>query len=596
LISFSVKHVLWLTLAAGIFNGLIFLCYLGFQAQGIEQLQRHSGNQLNLFVSHINGYLARYEYLPELVALHPQTVTLLSDRNAGNITASNALLETMADVSGVLDVYVMDNSGTTLAASNWNLPRSFVGQNFSFRPYFQQALAGETGRYYALGTTSGQRGYYFSYPVMQAGVAVGVVAVKLDVAGIELAWSELKDRFIVTDDNGIVFLSTYPEWRYRSLQPISAAARATIERDRRYVDRDIGPLPVSLDYRLNAHTQLVRFANIEQAAMTTYLLSSQSMDEAGWTVHILSDTQSLDQQIALQTALTTAALLAGILLLIVYWVNHKRRQALQFARDEMESRVTQRTEALSREIDERRKAERELRQTQAELIHAAKMAGLGQLSAGISHELNQPLTAIRAYADNAQRLLQRGQYEALADNLVQITELTEKMAAIIALLRGFSRKSRSELREIALEQVVQDALNLFKPEIQRENIAIAVTVEPMLTLNTDPLLLNQVLVNLISNAVHAVANHHGKHIQVSAFTQDNICQIRVRDNGDGIAEELMDQLFDPFFTTKEVGLGLGLGLSICYRIMQTLGGGIKASNHPQGGAEFYLTLPHAATN
>ena len=405
MISFSVKHVLWLTLAAGIFNGLIFLCYLGFQAQGIEQLQRHSANQINLFVSHINGYLARYEYLPELVALHSQTATLLNDRNAENITASNTLLETVADVSGVLDVYVMDNNGTTLAASNWNLPRSFVGQNFSFRPYFQQALAGKTGRYYALGTTSRQRGYYFSYPVMQAGVAVGVVAVKLDVAGIELAWSELKDRFIVTDDNGIVFLSTYPEWRYRALQPLSTAARATIERDRRYAGRTIDPLPISLDYRLNARTQLVRFANVAQTAMTTYLLSSQAMDEAGWTVHILSDTQSLDKQIALQTALTIVALLAGILLLIVYWVNHKRRQALQFARDELESRVTQRTEALSREIDERRKAERELRQTQAELIHAAKMAGLGQLSAGISHELNQPLTAIRAYSDNAQKIL-----------------------------------------------------------------------------------------------------------------------------------------------------------------------------------------------
>lgn len=600
MINFSVKHALWLTLAAGVFISFIFLSYLGFQTQELDQLQRRSSNQLNLFISHVEGYLARYEYLPELVASHPQILALLNTPRVDHQTAGNSLLETIAEVSGALDIYVMDQKGNTLAASNWKLPRSFAGQNFSFRPYFQQALRGQTGRYFALGTTSGQRGYYFSYPIVLEESLLGVVAVKLDVSDIELTWSGLEDRFIVTDHNGIVFLSTYQSWRYRSLLPLSEQVLATIQRDRQYVDTVIEPLPMKLDYRLNARSQLVRFAATEQPEQptaATYLMASQVMDEAGWTVHILSDTQLLDRQIVLQTALTAVALVAFILLLTLYWVNHKRRQALQFARDELESRVVQRTAALSREIDERRKTERELRQTQAELIHTAKMAGLGQLSAGISHELNQPLTAIRSYADNAQKLLQRGRHQALADNLVQINELTEKMAAIITLLRGFSRKSRGETRCVVVDQVIQEALNLFKQDIQRDRIDITITAEPGLTISTDPLLLNQVLVNLISNAVHAVAASSKKHIQISVTDTDDssACILSVSDNGPGISDELMDQLFDPFFTTKEVGLGLGLGLSISYRIMQILGGDIKAVNNSKGGAEFRLTLPYSAT-
>lgn len=279
-----------------------------------------------------------------------------------------------------------------------------------------------------------------------------------------------------------------------------------------------------------------------------------------------------------------------LLLVTLYLVNRQRRLALQGSTELLEQRVQRRTRELENEVEERKKAEQTLRNTQAELIQAAKLAGLGQMSAGISHELNQPLTAIRNYSENARRMLERKQVEAATGNLNEISELTGRMANIISQLRGFSRKSSGEHSQVSIAQSIDQALSMFRREIESSQIDVQARTDPELSVVTDPLLLNQVLVNLFSNAIQAMASVKTRHIEIDAHNHGQGIVISISDTGPGIPPNVIENIFDPFFTTKEVGLGLGL--SISYRIMESLGGKIEVANIATGGARFELYLPN----
>jgi len=280
----------------------------------------------------------------------------------------------------------------------------------------------------------------------------------------------------------------------------------------------------------------------------------------------------------------------------------RERQTLAHVRDELEVSVERRTrdlvasnQRLSDEIEERRRAEANLRQTQDELIQAAKLAVLGQLAAGINHELNQPLAAIRAYAENARRFIELSRIESADANLAQIVELTERMADISAQLRQFSRKSSERQETISVQACIEYALRLFHSRLRDDGIRI-VQQWPKETLwvEGDLVRLEQVLVNLIGNAVQAMKEIDAPVLTLSAQVDHNQVVISVADNGPGIAADHLGHIFEPFFTTKAPGSGLGLGLSISSRIMEDLGGRLQAMNQTEGGACFTITLPRSS--
>lgn len=275
-------------------------------------------------------------------------------------------------------------------------------------------------------------------------------------------------------------------------------------------------------------------------------------------------------------------------------------QALREARDQLEERVLQRTEELQAanlrlksEIEERVVAEQILKKTQNELVQAGKLAALGQLSAGIVHEINQPLTALRTYMATTQLLLRKGKMKDSRQHLEEMIHLIERMGIITSHLRIFARKSDGVSKPTDLIAVIKRASVLLTAKLRAEQVELAL-VPPAIPLwvLADEVRLEQVFVNLLNNSIDAVAGAPVRRIVVSGKREALNTVVRVEDTGSGIAQEDLAQLFDPFFTTKDVGKGLGLGLSISYGIVADLGGTIQAGNRPESGAVFVVTLPY----
>tara|TARA_R110001606_G_scaffold270242_1_gene418710 strand:+ start:401 stop:2698 length:2298 start_codon:yes stop_codon:yes gene_type:complete len=268
-------------------------------------------------------------------------------------------------------------------------------------------------------------------------------------------------------------------------------------------------------------------------------------------------------------------------------------QEITQARIELEQRVRERTFELEGANTRLRHEIEEHKGTQRELIQTAKLAVLGQLSAGINHELNQPLTAIRAFAGNGLKFLDRGQYEQAHTNLQHISQLGHHMGDIIARFKVFARKGDVQQGPIAVQTAIMGALKIMSPRYKEVDIELVVTEDQDFIVNGDMVFLEQVLVNLLANAADAILEEPNNERRVcieQTMTESHVV-ICVQDSGNGLSDDAVKHLFEPFFTSKSSGLGLGLGLSISQRIVEAMGGQISAQNQVNGGAKFCVTLP-----
>ena len=517
---------------------------------------------------------------------------LREPRNPQRIAAANAYLEAAQQGAAVSVTFLIDAHGETLAASNWQLPRSFVGHNYAFRPYFRDALKDGLGRFYGVGVTTGEPGYFLAAPVRAAGKVLGVIVLKLSLDSMEQALAGAGDTLLLADADGVIFLSSERRLRYRTLAPLPEAVSARLAETRQYGTQPVTPLAAQAILPA-ANGQPLRLALPGEMARER-LIHSRPVGGQGWQVVQFGDPG--EARAAALGAASAVVFAAAFLLGLAAHFRHRarRREELRRVYGELEERIAERTADLTEQIAALESTKAILRETRDAAVQAGKLATLGQMSAGISHELNQPLAALQTLADNARALLARGRHDEVGENLQLISELVDRTGRIVRQLKSFARKEAATPQAVTVASAIEHALLIVEP--RRREIAARIEVTPpaadLLAL-AEAGRLEQVLVNLLRNGLDAMAGQPAPVLEVSASRHGERVSIQVRDHGAGLADEVRTHLFEPFYTTKPAGEGLGLGLAISLTIVESYGGTLGAHNAPDGGAVFVLTLPAA---
>ncbi|MGI2170742.1 sensor histidine kinase [Shewanella sp. MF05960] len=556
--------------------------------QGTKNIAQQSEKQINELVIFIDNALAHYENIPAVLAKNPILEQgLLDQQNPKTIDKLNAYLSELQLVTESSDIYLTDALGVAIAASNWEQPNSFVNHDYSFRPYFIEAISGKSGRYYAVGTSSNKRGFYFANPVYHKGVVLGVIVVKVDISLIEQQSSGIaiasQYEFMISDPDNIVFLSSVSGWRFNSLTPLSQAKRFALNSSKRYANRPIGELSFMPDFALGESntTQVYQISSYE--GKEKYLERHQLMPNANWNVHILAPMKPLYE--SLPPIMLLGATLYLLFALFVIYSLERRKNLLRMrqAQNQLEQRVKERTLELEQ-------ANTQLKDTQDELIQAAKLTVIGSLSASINHELNQPLAALRSYAQNTQTFIGRNMIDDASSNIKIMIELTDRLADIIGQFKSFTRKSQGKDNATEISQSIEQAITIVQPEMDKQGIKLSLTLlKGKCQIWGDSVRLQQVLVNLMSNAIVAMQQSKDKHLHIEVYCDTKV-NISIQDSGPGVRESQMSKIFEPYYTTSE-RQGLGLGLSISQRIIESMQGSITVENAQQGGAIFHIILP-----
>ncbi len=503
--------------------------------------------------------LSRVQTLESVLATQRAVAAILSDDGlaiaalrAPTPAATDAVsqkLERLRAETGSTVIYLLDRTGLAIAASNWAEPASFVGASYAFRDYYTRAMAEGRALQFALGTVSHRPGLYLSHDVRDGGDVAGVVVVKIEFDAVEAAWAAGDRRSDVADATGLVVISSEPAARFQPMPPKGIGVIA---------ERAIPGAP-------------------------------------GWVLR-----QSLSPAPAVQ-----AGLLAGggmlaceaLLATLILRTGRSRRRRLAEAtraaryRADLEQAVEERTRALTAEMTERQAAEARLARMQADLVQANKLATLGQVTAGLAHEVNQPLATIRLLAENGIALLPSSAGEARG-NLERILRMSDRIGQITTHLRGFARKATGRVAPVSLRAVIDSSILLTASRRRGEAGRIAVTGPVDTQVQAESVRLEQILVNLIQNAQEAMADRPDPWLRIAVATAGANVELTVADNGPGIAPEAAAQLFTPFASTKPDGLGLGL--VIARDIARDLGGELSLDPPEPGiGARFRLRLARA---
>ncbi|VVP18119.1 ATP-binding protein [Pseudomonas fluorescens] len=547
------------------------------ERQALEEDAARANQQLGLYANSLHTLIDRYRALPAVLALDPQLRSALAGPvDAAQQAALNVKLEKINGAAQSSTLELLDRTGLAVAASNWRLPSSYVGHNYGFRPYFSQTRTQGTGRFYAVGVTSGIPGYFLSSAVLgDNDEFLGAMVVKLEFPELEREWSQGSDTLLVSDARGIIFIANQPGWRYRALRPLSADDLAEIKTTRQYDKQSLLPLTHLPLRRFDDNSDLRRVEGPQGTA--DYLWESLPLTTEGWTLHLLRR-----PQVAFEDLRNAALAAAGVWLALVFlllFLNQRWRLA----------KVRQRNrEELERLVEERT---RDLRTAQEGLVQSAKLAALGQMSAALAHEINQPLTAQRMQLATLRLLLEHGRVDDAYKALKPVDDMLTRMAALTGHLKTFARKSPSGLRErLDLATVVDQSLQLLDARLRDEQVSLVLHLTRPAWVRGDAIRLEQVLINLLRNALDAMHGKACKRLEIRLEADEQLWRLSVSDNGGGIAEEHLGQVFDPFFTTKPVGDGLGLGLAVSFAIVHESGGRLSVENGDHG-AVFSLTLP-----
>lgn len=536
----------------------------------------------------ISTTLQKYDELPLVIAQDPRIRDALIQPNRTEVlAAANRYLEQINEILGTETIYAINKDGLTLASSNWNKPDSYVGDNYAFRPYFVDAVEQGLGKFYGIGITSGKPGYYIAYPIRLDQALLGVITIKIGLTDIQRALAEAKNDVIVTNEDGIVILASMPEYRYKATRPIDVTAAERISRTRQFSNEPLN----ALDYR----GITVSISSDEPVSIMDggrYMLQSVALGNRGWHIAQIGDTREA-RHFALASALASGFGLGFLMIsMSSFYYRHRAQLEKRKIYADIDAKIAERTVELTSRVEDLQRAETVLRQTRDEAVQAGKMAVLGQMAAGITHELSQPLSAIQLYAGNTRRLIEAGRLDVAGKNVDNINALVVRAGNILSELKSLYRNDPTMIEPLLLSSVISNAMLVMNPFIEKAGIALDVHVASEQVMGSQGKL-EQVFVNLLSNAVDVLRDRAGARIEICAKTCGSEVVVCIRDNGPGIPESQRKNIFEPFFTTKPTGQGLGLGLAITRFIVDAVGGKINCVNLPEGGLEFTLTLRNA---
>ncbi|MCZ8181451.1 MAG: ATP-binding protein [Beijerinckiaceae bacterium] len=541
-------------------------------------------DRLTLYETSLDAAVERFRYLPEFMALTEPVKALLEAPDAARAAEADAHLLRIARSAGADVLFVMNADGLTLAASNAGEPTSFVGQNYAFRPYYRAAIEAGSGRYYAVGATTGKPGYFLASRIDGPQGPLGVAVVKVDLAPLEAEWRRTAEKVALVDEQGVVFLATDPAWLYHPLAPLTPEALRYLEETRKYGSPpQIGP-PLTQGSSIRFGLALTTLEPAPGQAETLFELA-HPLPGHGWRLMLLAPVTRASEMASLAAF---SVLVLGLVAFLASTVLAQRRahaQARERAHAELERRVEERTLAL--------------RAAQDGLVQSAKLAGLGQGLAGIAHEMAQPLAAMRVSLASLAHFIGTGdKAKALgtAEGLAAIADRVEKLGA---QLRNFARPDKEAPRRVGLQDLVHGAVSLIEHRLKAQDITLArhLPAEPVVV-EARPNRLEQVIVNLLANAIDASEEAarlepRTRRIDVTLAIEGNEACLLVEDEGTGLGDLPPDRVFEPFFSTKATGRGLGLGLSISRGIMAEHGGRLGLAPRVAGGVSAELRLPLA---
>ncbi|RMQ89480.1 Sensor histidine kinase, partial [Pseudomonas savastanoi pv. glycinea] len=575
--------------------GLGYIAYLISEHSGIKSLRETGERQLELHARTVESEISKYTYLPSVLELESSVSQLLNKPSPELQQQVNRYLEGMNRRSGSRAIYVMDTTGRVLATSNWRDSDSYQGEDLSFRAYFQDAVRGLPGRFYGIGTTTGESGYYLAHGLEDKGRIIGVAVIKVRLEALEERWQRARLEAFVSDENGIIILSSDPARRLKSVRPLTPQVKERLARSLQYYWWPLNELvPLERETLSEGVEKLVFPANVSvdrEHKQVSYLAQSRPLSDTAWHLTLLTPLEDLRREAANQGMLVAVAC-ALVTFLLIAWNERRKvistrlaaREALQAANNELERKIAERTEhlrasneRLKAQIRERRQAEDTLRRAQDELVQAGKLAAIGQMSTSIAHELNQPLAALRTLSGNTVRFLERGALDTASANLRTINDLVDRMGRITASLRAFARRGDDQ-GQAQLSKAVEAAAQLLGVRLEQSGLTLHRDFVDA-TLSIDQTRLEQILVNLIGNALDAMFNQPAPELWLTGSIEDGRYRLRVRDNGHGIDTETRKHLFEPFFTTKTGEQGLGLGLTLSASLAAAAGGSLSAE-HP----------------
>ncbi len=561
-ISWRVKLVVALLVLLA--SGVVLVTNRWLSERFTETTRNRAELRLALYSGNMVSELQRTSVVPLLLSGDPALADAL---RGGNFSGTSQKLIRVQSEIGVASIVLLDADGRTVGATNRNL----LGTNHRGSAYFVDAQRTLDTVFTAQARDGGAFEFTYSRSVIVDGKPAGVIVVAADLMKYERAWSGLQDAVLVTDSEGTVILATEPRWRGLPMDEALAAKDVTSALGR--------ALQVTADWAQNPPDAYVR----GEAVMKT----EARVPFRGWKMMTFTAYDSVRERVNGILALEIMGF--AILMAAAFYALSRKAwsQTISFQRESAELRLL--NARLQREIAEREKVQKDLEVAELTLAQSSKLAALGEMSAAVSHELNQPLAAMKTYLAGARLLLQRKRPEEALSSFQRIDDLIERMGAITRQLKSYARKGGEAFEPVDLRSALSSALSMMEPQLKLRVVKITRTLprQPVMVM-ADRIRLEQVIINLLRNALDATRDSADPQIDL-ILSSGEVAMLTVRDNGHGITD--LDNLFEPFYTTKKPGEGVGLGLAISSGIVTDLGGRLTARNAEKGGAVFEMQLP-----